>query len=72
MKVKKEFLKKVVKYKSLDTKTYRYKSTRYRNENEQLLVISRIELEKLETTEALKIWETVAITWDGETFEYRK
>lgn len=68
MKVKKDFLKKVVRYKSLDTKTYRYKATPYTSENEQLLVISRIELEKLDTTRALTDWETVAITWDGETF----
>lgn len=68
MKVKKEFLKKVVRFKSLDTKTYRYKATPYTSENEQLLVISRIELEKLDTTKALTDWETVAITWDGETF----
>lgn len=68
MKVKKEFLKKVVKYKSLDTKTYRYKATPYTNESEQLLVISRIELEKLDTTKALTDWEKVAITLDGETF----
>lgn len=68
MKVKKDFLKKVVRYKSFDTQTYRYKATPYTSKNELLLVISRIELEKLDTTEALKIWETVAITWDGETF----
>lgn len=68
MKVKKEFLKKVVKYKSLDTKTYRYKATPYTNASEQLLVISRIELEKLDTTKALTDWEKVAITLDGETF----
>lgn len=68
MKVKKDFLKKVAKYKSLDTKTYRYKARPYTNGKAQLLVISRIELEKLGTTKALTDWETVAITWDGETF----
>lgn len=68
MKVKKEFLKKVVRYKSLDTKTYRYKARPYKNGKAQLLVISRIELEKLDTTKALTDWKTVAITWDGETF----
>lgn len=69
MKVKKDFLKKVVKYKSLDTKTYRYKATPYTSADEQILVIARIELEKLDTTKALTDWETVAITQDGETFK---
>lgn len=68
MKVKKDFLKKVVKYQSLDTQIYRYKSTAYKHDNDQLVVISRIELKQLENKEALKIWETVAITLDGETF----
>lgn len=68
MKVKRDFLKKVVRYKSLDTKTYRYKATPYTSGNEQLLIISRIELEKLGTTREITEWETVAITWDGETF----
>lgn len=68
MKVKKEFLKKVAKYKSLDTKNFRYKATPYTSANAQVLVISRIELKKLDTTKALTDWETVAITFDGETF----
>ena len=53
--MKKEFIEKVIKYGSIDTKKYRYRAL----ELPDRLIIKRIPLEYLDTTAAIDGWETV-------------
>lgn len=66
MKVKKEFLKKVIKYGSIDTPNYRYRTRNITKAEYQYGIIERIPLEALPATN--EDWQLVATTWDGETF----
>lgn len=75
MKVKTEFLKKVLKERIIYTKKYQYKTYMYTDINEKeefynLYVIKRIDINYVDTTRYLDeiFWEDVAITKDGETF----
>ena len=53
--MKNEFIEKVIKYGSIDTKKYRYRAL----ELPDRLIIKRIPLEYLDTTAAIDGWETV-------------
>ena len=75
MKVKKEFLEKVIKNRTVCTKNYFYKRFDYSAANENgefysFSIIKRIDINYLETTRYLdkENWETIARTEDGETF----
>ena len=66
MKVRNDFLKKVMKFGSLDTRMFRY---RYRNVTEpeyQYAIIERILLDDFPCVDSF--WQLVATTHDGEHF----
>lgn len=70
MKVRNDFLKKVMKYGIVDTRLYRY---HYKNVTEaeyQYAVIERILLEDFDDIIRFPncSWQLVATTWDGEHF----
>lgn len=66
MKVKNEFLRKVMKLGSIDTQKYRYQKKNITTPEYQYTIIERIPLELLPCTN--EDWELVATTWDGENF----
>lgn len=75
MKVKKEFLKKVIKNRIVCTKNYLYKRFDYgaANENGEFYsfsIIKRIDINNGDTTRYLdkENWETIARTEDGKNF----
>lgn len=75
MKVKKEFLEKVVTERIVYTKNYQYKAFKYTavNEKEEFYdfdIIKRIDINYVDTTRYLDeiFWETIAQTTDGKTF----
>lgn len=66
MKVKTEFLKRVMKLGSIDTQKYRYRKKDITLSDYQFAVIERVPLESLPCTS--EKWELVATTQDGKTF----
>lgn len=75
MKVKKEFLEKVITERIVYTKNYQYKAFKYTavNEKEEFYdfeIIKRIDINYVDTTRYLDgiFWETIAQTTDGKTF----
>lgn len=75
MKVKKEFLEKVLAETIVYTKKYQYKAFKYTAVNEKeefydFFIIKRIEIDYVDTTRYLDeiFWKTVAQTKDGKTF----
>lgn len=75
MKVKKEFLEKVVTERIIYTKSYQYRAFQYTAVNEKeefynFFIIKRIEVDYVDTTRYLDeiFWENVAQTTDGKTF----
>ena len=75
MKVKKEFLKKVVTKRIVYTKNYQYKAFKFTAVNEKeefydFFIIKRININYVDTTRYLDeiFWENIAQTTDGETF----
>ena len=75
MKVKKEFLEKVIKNRIVCTKNYLYKRFDYSAANENgefygVSIIKRIDIDYVETTRYLdeENWETIAETEDGKIF----
>lgn len=75
MKVKTEFLEKVIKNRTVCTKNYFYKRFDHSAANENgefysFAIIKRIDINYLETTGYLdkENWETIARTEDGKTF----
>ncbi len=75
MKVKKEFLEKVIKNRIVCTKNYLYKRFDYSAANEKgefysVSIIKRIDIDYVETTRYLdeENWETIAETEDGKIF----
>lgn len=75
MKVKKEFLEKVIKNRIVCTKNYLYKRFDYSTANENgefysVSIIKRIDIDYVETTRYLdeENWETIAETEDGKIF----
>ncbi len=67
MKVRNNFLKKVMKFGSLDTQNYRYRVKNVTELEYQFAIIERIPLDDLCSTAALS-WQLVACTLDGEYF----
>lgn len=75
MKVKKEFLEKVIKYRTVCTKNYFYKTFDYSAADEEgkfysFCIIKRIDIKYIDTTRYLdkENWETIARTEDGKIF----
>lgn len=77
MKVKKEFLKRVIEEGIVYTKKYQYKAFEHDVASKteigkfhKLWIIKRIEINYVCTTRYLEeiFWEKVATTWDGEKF----
>lgn len=75
MKVKKEFLEKVIRNRTVCTKNYFYKRFDYSatNENGEFYscsIIKRIDINYVDTTRYLdkENWETIARTEDGKNF----
>lgn len=75
MKVKKEFLEKVIKNRTVCTKNYFYKRFDYNATDENgefysFCIIKRIDINYVETTRYLdkENWETIARTEDGKIF----
>lgn len=75
MKVKKEFLEKVVRNRIVYTKNYQYKRFDYSAANEngdfyRFSIIKRIDIDYVDTTRYLDeiFWEQIAQTTDGKTF----
>lgn len=66
MKVKNDFLKRVMKMGSIDTQKFRYRTRNWTTPEYQYAIIERIPLESLPCTN--EEWELVARTWDGEDF----
>lgn len=66
MKVKNEFLRRVMKLGSIDTQKFRYRKENITTQEYQYAIIKRIPLEELPCTN--EDWEVVATTWDGERF----
>ncbi len=66
MKVKNDFLKRVMKMRSIDTQKFRYRIKNITEPEYQYVIIERIPLESLPSTN--ENWELVATTWDGENF----
>lgn len=66
MKVKNDFLKRVMKLGSIDTQKYRYRKKNITTPEYQYATIERIPLESLPCTN--EDWEIVATTWNGENF----
>lgn len=76
MKVKKEFLEKVVRNRTVCTKNYLYKRFDYSAANEKgefysFSIIKRIDINYVDTTRYLEEenWETIARTEDGKKFQ---
>lgn len=80
MKVKKEFLEKVITERIIYTKRYQYRAFHYTAVDEKekfydLVIIKRIDVDYVDTTRYLDeiFWENVAQTTDGKTFmRFRK
>lgn len=75
MKVKKEFLEKVVTERIVYTKSYQYRAFKYTAVNEEeefydFYIIKRIDINYVDTTRYLDeiFWEKIAQTTDGKTF----
>ena len=75
MKVKKEFLEKVVTERIVYTKNYQYKTFKYTAVNEKeefydFFIVKRIDINYVDTTRYLDeiFWEKIAQTTDGKTF----
>ena len=75
MKVKKEFLEKVVTERIVYTKNYQYKAFKYTAVNEKeefydFFIVKRIDFNYVDTTRYLDeiFWEKIAQTTDGKTF----
>lgn len=75
MKVKTEFLEKVIKERIVYTKNYQYKAFKYTAVNEKeefydFFIIKRIDINYVDTTRYLDeiFWEIIAQTKDGKTF----
>lgn len=75
MKVKKEFLEKVVTERIVYTKSYQYRAFKYTAVNEEeefydFYIIKRIDINYVDTTRYLDeiFWENIAQTTDGKTF----
>lgn len=75
MKVKKEFLEKVVTERIVYTKNYQYKAVKYTAVNEKeefydFFIVKRIDINYVDTTRYLDeiFWENIAQTTDGKTF----
>lgn len=68
MKVKNEFLKKVMKIGAIDTQKFRYRKVNITTPEYQYAIIKRKPLESLPDTN--EDWEPVAITWDGKNFRH--
>ena len=75
MKVKKEFLEKVIRNRIVCTKNYLYKRFDYSAANENgdfytFSIIKRIDINYVDTTRYLdkENWETIARTEDGKNF----
>lgn len=75
MKVKKEFLEKVVTERIVYTKSYQYRAFKYTAVNEEeefydFYIIKRIDINHVDTTRYLDeiFWENIAQTTDGKTF----
>lgn len=75
MKVKKEFLEKVVTERIVYTKNYQYKAVKYTAVNEKeefydFFIVKRIDINYVDTTRYLNeiFWENIAQTTDGKTF----
>lgn len=66
MRVKKDFLKKVVKLKTLDTQKFRYRTKNIADPEYQYTIIERVAIESLPCTN--ESWKLVATTWDGKNF----
>lgn len=66
MKVKNEFLRRVMKIGSIDTQKFRYRKEAITTQEYQYAIITRIPLDELPCTN--EDWELVATTWDGERF----
>lgn len=66
MKVKNEFLRKVMKLGSIDTQKFRYRKENITTPEYQYAIITRIPLKELPCTN--EDWEVVATTWDGKSF----
>lgn len=66
MKVKKEFLIKVIKCGSIDTPKYRYKVRNITTPEYQYAIIERVEINSLPCNNSA--WKIVATTWDGKNF----
>lgn len=75
MKVKKEFLEKVVTERIVYTKNYQYKAFKYTAVNEKeefydFFIVKRIDINYIDTTRYLDeiFWENIAQTTNGKTF----
>lgn len=75
MKVKKEFLEKVVTERIVYTKNYQYKAFKFTAVNEEeefydFFIVKRIDINYVDTTRYLDeiFWEKIAQTTDGKTF----
>lgn len=75
MKVKKEFLQKVITERIVYTKSYQYRAFQYTAVNEKeefynFFIIKRIDVDYVDTTRYIDkiFWENVAQTTDGKTF----
>lgn len=66
MKIKNEFLQKVMKLNTIDTQKFRYRVKNVTEPEYQYAIIERIPLESLPYTN--KDWELVATTWNGKDF----
>ena len=66
MKIKNEFLQKVMKLNTIDTQKFRYRVKNVTEPEYQYAIIERIPLESLPCTN--KDWELVATTWNGKDF----
>lgn len=66
MKVKNEFLKRVVKLGSIDTQKFRYRIKNVTTPEYQYAIIERVQMGSLPCTN--EDWELVATTWNGENF----
>lgn len=69
MKVRYDFLKKVMIFGSLDTQNYRYRVKYVTESQYKYAIIERVPLSNLGTTAALS-WQYVATTWDGKHFSH--
>lgn len=63
MRVRDDFLKKVMKYGCLDTRLYRYRVRNVTKPEYQYAIIERVLFDDLPCTDSS--WHLVATTWDG-------